>query len=836
MSGRLRRRIVKMLMWLGAAIVAAVLVVVGVLAWSSRRPFPAIDGELALPGLDAQVEIVRDAQGIPHIYATTSHDLFMAQGFVHAQDRFWQMDTWRHIGAGRVAEMFGDDQVETDAFLRAMGWRRLAEEQYAAAAEETRGYLDAYAAGVNAYLAQRSPSELAFEYTILELTNHGYDPEPWEPADTLVWGKVMAWDLRGNVDDEIDRALLLGGMAPEVVDALYPPYPQDAPLIVPHDGPRLATPLSPAPGISNTSLRRVAANTDLVDALTGGGGDGIGSNSWVVSGAKTATGSPILANDPHLGIRMPSIWYQVGLHCAPRGPDCPFEVAGFSFAGMPGVIIGHNDRIAWGLTNLGPDVMDLYIERVNPADPDQYEVNGEWVDMEVRTETIEVAGGDPVEVQVRTTRHGPVVSDVYGRLDEFDVAGIELPEPYVVALRWTALDPGPAIIEPVMAMNRAGDWDEFRAALRLFTVPSQNVVYADVDGNIGYQAPGLVPIRRDGDGRLPVPGWDDRFAWDGFIPFEELPSVLNPEEGWIVTANNAVVDGTFPYLLTADWNLGDRAMRIVDLVSASEDLSLDDVAAIQMDTFNATAARIRPWFTELDPATLSPTAAAAQDVLAGWDLHNDAASAGAAVFEAAWRALLELTFADDVPDEVAVRGGARWSRAVVGLDADHVFFDDRTTDSVEVRSDIVLAAFEAGVSEVAATLGDDPQTWRWGALHTATFENETLGRSGIGLVEARFNRGPYETSGGFDIVNATGWTPSEGFVVDWIPSMRMIVDLGDLASSRVVNTTGASGHAYSAHYQDQIEAWRLGELYPMRWDRPTIDADAEGTLRLVPGG
>jgi penicillin G amidase len=650
MAGRWRRRLLGILSWSGAVVAVMLVTAVALLAWASRRPFPAIDAEIELPGLEGPVEIVRDSLGIPHIYAATSHDLFMAQGFVHAQDRFWQMDTWRHIGAGGVAEMFGEDHVETDAFLRTMGWRRLAEEQYAAASNETRGYLDAYASGVNAYLEMRSPAELGFEYTILGLTNRDYEPEPWEPADTLVWGKVMAWDLRGNIDDEIDRALLLGGLAPDVVEGLYPPYPDDAPLIVTHDGPRLTTPLSPAPGVSNTALRRVSTNTDLVDALTGGGGEGIGSNSWVVGGTRTTTGSPLLANDPHLGIRMPSIWYQVGLHCTPKGPECPFAVTGFSFAGMPGVIIGHNDRIAWGLTNLGPDVMDLYVERVNPADPDQYEVDGAWVEMEVRTETIAVAGGDPVEVRVRATRNGPVVSDVYGRLDELGAAGISLPEPYVVALRWTALDPGPAIIEPVMAMNRAGNWDEFREALTLFTVPSQNVVYADVDGNIGYQAPGLVPIRRAGDGRTPVPGWDDRFAWDGFIPFDELPNVFNPDEGWIVTANNAVVDGTYPYLLTADWNLGDRAARIVELLSGPDPLSPDDMAAIQLDTFNATAERIRPWFIAPDPASLTATEAAAYDALATWDLHNDAGSAGAAVFEAAWRRLLALAIGDDVPD------------------------------------------------------------------------------------------------------------------------------------------------------------------------------------------
>ncbi|HSF86040.1 MAG TPA: penicillin acylase family protein [Acidimicrobiia bacterium] len=826
------------LKWGGLALVVAMLGGALFMLWSTRRPFPQVDGELTVVGLRDEVEVIRDSEGVPHIYAANAEDLMMAQGFVHAQDRFFQMDSWRHIGAGRLAEMFGEDQLDTDSFIRAMGWYELAATQFDASSPTAQAYLLAYAAGVNAYIADRSPAELGFEYTILELINHDYDPEPWTPIDTLVWGKVMSWDLRGNVDAEIDRALLLGVMSEDEVHALYPAYPDEAPLIVAHDGPRQGGPgMNPPPVTGLTiALERVRDNTELVDAMTGGGGDGLGSNSWVVSGDHTATGAPILANDPHLGIRMPSIWYQVGLHCTVRTADCPFDVTGFSFAGVPGVIIGHNDRIAWGFTNLGPDVMDLYVEKVNPNDPNQYEVNGEWVDMEVQTEIVEIAGGEPVEVTVRTTRHGPVVSDVFGRLDDFDTAGIELPEPYVVTLRWTALEDLPALTDTVFGLNTAQNWDEFRAALATFSVPAQNVIYADVDGNIGYQAPGIVPIRNDGDGRVPVPGWTDRYEWTGFIDYDDLPRVLNPEDGWIVTANNAVLDGTYPELLTTDWNLGDRATRIVELVSALDDATIDDMAAIQFDNLNLAAERIRPLFLAIDPSALSEMEAEAQALLGTWNLDNDAASPGAAVFEAAWAQLLDRMFTDDLPEDIEAHGGARWSLAIEALaaDANGPFWDDQATPETETRDDIVTAAFRAGVADVADLLGDDPADWAWGEMHTATFENETLGQSGIGLIENRFNRGPYPTSGGFDIVNATGWTPSEGFIVDWVPSFRMVVDMADLDRSLWVNTTGASGHPYSAHYQDQIEAWQTGEYFPMRWGKATIQLAAEATLRLVP--
>ena len=415
-------------------VIAAVLLVVVVgtalfMRVSVRRAFPDVDGEVSIAGLDASVEVVRDDMGIPHIYASTSHDLFMAQGYVHAQERFWQMDFWRHIGSGRLSEMFGDSQVETDTFLRTLGWREIAESQFTNAPPEMQAIMQAYSDGVNAYLATQSPADLSFEYTVLEFTNHSYTPEMWSPVDTLSWGIAMAWELRGNMDSEIERAMLLGTLTDAQVAQLFPPYPGEInPYIVPtteNEPAAVAASLRSVPGIQR-ALASVQDNLDLVAALGVADAEGgIGSNSWVMSGAHTDTGSPILANDPHLAIQMPSIWFQNGLHCTEVSGVCPFDVAGFSFAGVPGVIIGHNANIAWGVTNLGPDVQDLYIEKVNPENPNQYEVNGTWVDMDVHEETIEVAGGDPITIEVKTTRHGPVISTAYEALDDFDQSGID---------------------------------------------------------------------------------------------------------------------------------------------------------------------------------------------------------------------------------------------------------------------------------------------------------------------------------------------------------------------------------------------------------------------------
>ena len=822
---------------LGAIVALLVVVVLGVALFgriSVRRAFPDVDGEVAIAGLEAPVEVIRDDMGVPHIYAANAHDLFVAQGYVHAQERFWQMDVWRHIGAGRLSEMFGDSQVETDTFLRTLGWHDVAAAQMASSTPEDQAIMDAYSEGVNAYLDTQSPSDLSFEYTILELLNHGYEPEPWSPVDTLTWGIAMAWDLRGNMDVEIERAMLLGSLSEGQVAQLFPSYPGEInPYIVPadeliQDGTPTAS-LHATPGI-RTALATVQAKLDLVTTI--GARDpeaAIGSNSWVVSGDRTTTGSPILANDPHLSIQMPSIWYQVGLHCSEVTSDCPFDVAGFSFAGVPGVIIGHNANVAWGITNLGPDVQDLYIEKINPDNPNQYKVNGAWVDMDVHEETIEVAGGDPITIEVKTTRHGPIISDAYGSLEEFADAGIETPTPYAIALRWTALDTNPGIVETFIGLDTAANWDDFRTALRSFAVPSQNLIYADVEGNIGYQSPGKIPIRASGDGTLPVPGWTDEYEWTGFIPFDELPRSYNPESGYIVTANNAVVDDAYPYHLTHDWNFGYRARRIVDLVGSNAGIGLDEHASIQFDSYSLNAETILPYLAAID----SPL----NSTFASWDLGNQADSSGAAAFNAVWARLLEFTFHDDLPEDYWPTGGGRWFYVVGQMleDPNDGFWDDQSTGEAEDRDAILQKSLNAAYEDLKERFGDDPGGWRWGEMHLSTFRNQTLGESGIGMIEDRFNRGPFPTPGGKDLVNATGWTAYEGFETTWLPSMRMLVDLGDLSRSRTTHTTGQSGHTDHPHYDDMIPLWLAGEYSPMNWTRTQVDAAAETVQTLVPG-
>ncbi|MBL8078492.1 MAG: penicillin acylase family protein [Anaerolineales bacterium] len=812
------------------------------------KSFPQIDGEIKVDGLDGPVDIYRDSMGIPNIYATTSHDIFFAQGYVHAQERFWQMDAWRHIGSGRLSEMFGSGQAETDAFLRTLGWRQTAEAEWEGLSLETRAILQDYTDGVNAYLKDHSDTALSLEYAVLGLLSPKYEIEAWTPIHSLTWGKAMAWDLRGNMGEEIERAVMLKTLTPEQVAQLFPAYPDDHPVIANKigEGPTM-TPAFNNSQVNVEALHAVEQNVKLLDSFLGPWNDGIGSNSWAVSGKLTDTGMPLLANDPHLGIQMPSIWFQIGLHCVEKSADCPFEVAGFSFAGVPGVVIGHNDKIAWGFTNVGPDVMDLYIEKVNPENPNQYEVNGKWVDFETRDEIIKMANGDTIEITVRSTRHGPVISDTYGPLKdqgdpkdaEFvpfkDRSGVEVPEPYVIALAWTALTPSTPF-EAIWGFDQAQNWEEFREAASNFHVPAQNLLYADVEGNIGYQMPGDIPIRSKGDGTVPVPGWTDEYEWKGMIPFEELPYTFNPQEGYIVTANNQVQPDGYPHFITYDWDYGFRADRIVNMIqSAPNKIDIAYIQKMHGDAYDANGAVFVPLLLDLElDSDLQP----ALDTLKNWDYQAQSDSTSAAIFNAFWRHFLQNTFNDDMPEErYYPDGGSRWNEVMRNMakDSKDPFWDDKaTTDVIETMEFVMKKSFADGVAELKDTYGKDMSKWTWGDMHAATFRNSTLGESGIFLIEDLFNRGPFPVGGGEAIVNATGWSVKDGYETNWLPSMRQIIDLKNLNNSVTVHTTGESGHAYHKHYDDMAPLWAGIQYYPMWWDQDSIIEDAEGHLKLVP--
>ncbi len=805
-----------------ALVILLVLIGAGGALWfyrASRQPFPQTQGTISLPGLRAPVTVIRDRWGVPHIYASNLHDLFMAQGFVHAQDRFWQMEFWRHIGTGRLSEMLGKTTLNQDRFIRTLGWNRAAQQDLEALGPEERAILEAYAAGVNAYLEQNR-NRLPLEFTLFRLFGRRWEIEPWQPLHTVAWAKVMAWDLGGNWDDELLNARIVQKIGPDRLSEIVLPYPPDRPVIVP-------TAVVETPFPQETARALLDLGREL-QRITLGDAPDLGSNNWVVAGSRSITGKPILANDPHLSIQMPSIWYEVALHCEPVTPECPIQVAGASFPSVPGVVIGHNDRIAWGVTNLGPDVQDLYMERVNPENPMEVEFQGKWEPVQVIIEEIRVAGqAEPARLPVRITRHGPVINDVVEALTRTQT---------LYAFRWTALEPS-RIVRALLRLNWAQNWEEFHEALADWDVPGQNFVYADVDGHIGYQATGRVPIRAKGNGLLPVPGWSGEYEWIGYVPYEEMPRRLDPPEGFIVTANNAVVDSSYPHFLAAVWDYGDRAQRIVDLLRAKERLSIEDMAAIQNDPFSLAAQAIVP-----DVRNLSfedPLARQAQEILRAWDFRATPDQTGPTIFETFLKHLLHEAWVDELGEEILedlLTGGshnrywARWALAQPDLP----WWDDLRTPQRETRDDIVRRAFEQAVAELRARLGGDPRAWTWGKAHTATFTHGTLGQSGISPIEAIFNRGPYAAPGTSAAVNNVGFNVQKGFVVRSLPSLRFIASTANWADSRFIHTTGQSGLPYHLHYDDFIPMWLNGEYHPMLWSREEVEQNAEGILRLQP--
>ncbi|WNO74039.1 penicillin acylase family protein [Streptomyces sp. AM8-1-1] len=897
-----------------------------------RASFPQTTGSIEIDGLSGQVDVKRDDFGIPQIYADTDEDLFRAQGFVQAQDRFWEMDVRRHMTAGRLSEMFGSGQVDTDAFLRTLGWREVAQQEYdKILSPQTKKFLQAYADGVNSYLKGKDGKELSVEYAALSFTND-YKPEPWTPVDSVAWLKAMAWDLRGNMQEEIDRSLLTSRLDQKQIKDLYPDYPYDRNKPIVDKGgidpvtgkfdPE-AEPSGESDGSSggdgdngtgdgtgsgsgdngsgqgtgsglnnggggsaadaaqglNSQLSALSKTLETIPELLGPNGNGIGSNSWVVSSKYTTTGKPMLANDPHLAPQLPSLWYQMGLHCRKVSASCQYDTAGYTFSGTPGVIIGHNQNIAWGFTNLGADVTDLYLEKISG---DSYQVGNQQKKLTTRKEVIKVAGGKSKTITVRSTGHGPLVSD---RSTELEKVGQQAPVTnapdratgYGVALQWTALQPGKSM-DAVFELNRAKDFKTFRAAAKNFEVPSQNLVYADSAGTIGYQAPGKIPVRAKGDGSVPAPGWDPAYKWKGYIPYDELPFEENPDRGYIVTANQAVIDAEkYPYLLTEDYGYGARSQRINDLIETKIQgggkISTEDMRTMQMDNSSEIAELLTPYLLKIDIS--DPYVREAQKLLEGWRYTQEPDSGAAAYFNAVWRNVLKLAFGNKLPKELRVEGqclnvlpadstapedeltervrecgqrdtdtaqpdgGDRWFEVVRRIlkDEKNPWWHspgNRTEKPTDTRDELLARAMDDARWELTAELGKDASRWSWGRLHQLTLKNQTLGTEGPGFLQFVLNRGPWNLGGGEAAVNATGWNAAGGYDVVWVPSMRMVVTVGDWDKSGWINLTGASGHAYSAHYTDQTDKWADGELLDWSFSEQAVSAKTVDTLKLIP--
>jgi len=855
------------------AVLVAVVSVVGLLVTVTARALPQESGSARVPGLGASVSIVRDAAGIAYITADTPHDLFFAQGYVHASERMWQMEVWRHIPAGRLAELFGESQLDTDRFIRTLGWRAAAQRDLDAYAPATRAVLDAYTEGVNAWLdAHRGSLGLAFVAS-------GDTPEPWTDLDTVAWGKVQAWNLGGNFNTEVFRYLADATLGdPARTDELFPAYRDGAPVITPTGlpgsggdgaggaaratpGPRsgaataLAGPASRPPDAAQAAAWRSVAGLGQtvlqvagLDAADGLASDhGIGSNNWVVAPSMSATGGALLANDPHLGISMPSIWYMNGLRCRVVNDACPYDVAGVSFPGVPGVVLGHNARIAWGATNVDPDVQDLVIETVDPANPANYLHQGKSIPFDVRHEQIKVKGGGTVDLEVRSTMHGPILNGVDDQLADAPP----------MALRWTATMEPDRTVEAVLGLNTAANFDDFRASLALYGAPSQNFVYADIDGHIGYQLPGYIPIRSDPNdhGARPVRGDDGSGEWTGRIPYDDLPWQLDPPDGWIVSANNAAVDGSYPGFIGQEWDPGYRAERIIDLLNSygADGLTVDELGAIQFDSSPLRARDMVPLLSGSTPATEDGRTIAAR--IGSWDGTCGTDSTGCAAWNAWEYRVLRDIFDDELGPALARDYvGSPFSWVLLGQlledPGNHWWDDVSTTERTEAADQIVARAMDEAGAELRTAIGS-PDRWSWGRLHTATFREATLGESGIGPLEWYFNDGPHAVPGMAGAINNTyyrftaaypdpqdpGYRPvgiDHVFDMTNMPSYRLTIDMSDLDGARIVITTGQAGNPFDRHYNDQIGLWSSGRTVPLPFTTEAIAKAAVSTLTLTP--
>jgi penicillin amidase len=797
----------KLLKFLGLALVALAVILAVAAIWFVRRPWPQTEGKLAVPGLSAPVEVIRDEWGVPQLYAANEHDLFFAQGFVHAQDRLWQMELNRHTSGGTLSELFGAAVLSTDKQLRTYGIRREAERELAGMDPATRAILDAYAQGVNAYVAANR-GRLPVEFSIL-----GVDPRPWTPVDSIAWGKMIALSLGQNQLHEILRTRLAPAVGAEMARQLISPNPDDQGVII-----------TPEAGGYGPHATTAAADVPPILAPYLGTPTARGSNNWVVHGSRTATGRPMLANDTHLALGMPSEWYESGLHGG------RFDVVGFSFPGVPMILLGHNQRIAWGISNMCGDTQDLFVETVN--DRRQVKVGGEWRDAEIVKETINVKGGKPVTYEVVVTPHGALINEA-----------TELKGLPPLALRWTISEPS-RLIESVAAYDTATDWASFRQALSRWGAPTLNFVYADIDGNIGYQGAGLIPVRAAGqEGLVPVPADAPDRDWKGFLPFDQMPSLYNPKAGFIVTANNKVVADSYPHLIAHDYADPYRARRITELLAANPKVTLDDMRRLQADVWSPPAAALRPYLLAAAPPRFDQEIGRerkALEVVRRWDLRFNRESAGATIFQAWHAKLLPDIVADELGDDLmkSYRPFA-FNQTPMFIELmktpNHPWFDDRATqDKVETRDDIIRRAFHEAVADLAQRLGDDPADWQWGKLHRAVFAHQPFGNSGIAPLIKLFNGKPVALPGATLTVDSMAANNMNPFRVLFGVSQRMIVDFADLGRSLSINSTGQNAQLFHRHREDQTDLWSRGEYHPMLYDRPAVEKGAKERLTLTP--
>ncbi|MEM9388546.1 MAG: penicillin acylase family protein [Pseudomonadota bacterium] len=787
-----------------------VLVPLGVIAAVAYQrltaSLPADAGRAAVPGLVSPVRVTRDPHGVPYIEAHQDLDAYTALGFLHARDRLWQLELQRRTAQGRLAEILGADALRSDMIFRTLDLYTPAESALAALSEDARASLEAYARGINAWM--ESAPALPAEFPLL-----GVRPEPWRALDSVAWMKVFALNLAGNYQQELNRLVAKTNLSDAQFRSLFPDYPEDAP-----------TTLAAWPSRAGQELVALAdAHRQALD-FVGLAHPAVGSNAWVVGGARAKGGVPVLANDPHLALQMPSYWYVVRM----RGDR--LNASGMSLVGLPVVVFGHNADCAWGGTSLMADVQDLYVEQLHPTNNMAYRSGEGWRAFTTRTESIAVRAPfpqflrprlKPVEIRVRGSEHGPIISDLLGKSDT------------PLALQWTALAPDDTTYEGFYRLGYAHDWASFRGALAHMVAPALNFVYADTQGSIGYAAAGRVPVRRSGKGTLPVPGHDPQFAWTGSIAPAQMPAALNPEAGYFVSANNRPAGPDYPHFISADWASPERAERIESLLLRSpQGLRAEDHRQIQQDTVDLQLKRLLP--SLLAHSATSQAQAQALAALRDWN-GNMSRDSRAATIAAAWlRQLRFQLFRDEfqgfwnTTETNRVLTGIRRSvdAAVITQvleEGDSLWCDDVTTQATESCADILDRSLDAAIRSTNKLLSHRPmETWAWGEAHAAKFQHTPFSSAKIlsSVFERRVPSGGFSNS--INVANAS-YQESEGYNQTFGASFRMVIELTQPPRLSYMNTTGQSGNVISEHYDDMLVPFQEGEYYVLGDAHPQSD-------------
>lgn len=763
-------------------IVVALLGVAALIACS-----PAALNTAGIKGLTAPISIQKDQWGVPHIRAKTDLDAFYALGFVHAQDRLWQMELSRRIGAGRLSEILGAAALDQDKFLRTWGFYRAAENSYASLEPRSKTVLEAYAAGVNAVIAQ---GNLPLEFGLL-----GAKPEPWKPADSLVWSKMLAFNLSSNWSSELENAQIASKLGMAGFNAVKPEYSKPYPSILRLDDYKgklnmagLEPPRSKPAVISaalSTAMQSVEATAKTLREHYGVGYEnGLGSNNWVVSGSRTESGKPLLANDPHLGFQAPSLWYLADI----KGDT--ISAIGATLPGVPGVVLGRNEKIAWGATNTAPDTQDLFLLEIKDG---AYKTPSGMVKLETREEIFKV-GGKEEKLTIRSSAYGPIISDLA-------LVGAKLPENQALALRFVALEPNDTTLDAFLGFNYAKNWDDFKTAMRRYITPQQNFVYADDAGNIGYFAPGKIPIR-NWDGRFPASA-SSGANWSGYVAFEDLPSVLNPREGFIVTANNRVLPFGAAQTEFSTYTEGYRAQRIRELILENPKHTVATMRAVQADNESLVSRELIPGLLALTPK--SEAARRLQTEVRNWDNKANLDSTGATAFAFYYRELTRV-----LEDELGNKYFDEPNFLIAAFTQGSPYCDDRRTPALETCTVVMQNALENGAAALEKQLGSIPAEWTWRKIHIAQF-NATIGSNPtIGFFVNR-----QIASNGSRLTVNVGNYNQEDFIQRAGPSFRSIFDFSNLNNSRYIHPMGQSGDPFSKIYDNLLPLWRDGLDIPM---------------------